>query len=74
MPDDAIRVVGPEAEAVGRALLEAEVPVSGLYVRARDIEDYFVELMGGTGAVRTEPEKGASEAAATTDEKGNVES
>ncbi|NCA32055.1 ABC transporter ATP-binding protein [Adlercreutzia muris] len=74
MPDDAIRVVGPEAEAVGRALLEAEVPVSGLYVRARDIEDYFVELMGGTGAVRTEPEKGASEAAATTDEKGDVES
>lgn len=31
---------------VGRALLEAEVSVSGLYVHARDIEDYFVELHG----------------------------
>lgn len=58
MPDDAIRVVGPDAEAVGRALLEAEVPVSGLYVHARDIEDYFVELMGGTDAVCAESEKG----------------
>lgn len=53
MPDDAIRVTGAvEAEEVGRLLLEAGVPVSGLYVHARDIEDYFVELMGGTGAVR----------------------
>ena len=53
MPDDAIRVTGAvEAEKVGRLLLEAGVPVSGLYVHARDIEDYFVELMGGTGAVR----------------------
>ncbi len=59
MPDDAIRVVGPEAETVGRALLEAEVPVSGLYLHARDREDYFVELMGdGTGAVRGAAGKG----------------
>lgn len=58
MPDDAIRVVGPDAETVGRALLGAEVAVSGLYVHARDIEDYFVELMGGTGTVRAASEKG----------------
>lgn len=58
MPDDAIRVIGPEAEAVGRALLGAEVPVSGLYLHARDREDYFVELMGGTGTVRGAAEKG----------------
>lgn len=58
MPDDAIRVVGPQAETVGRVLLEGEVPVSGLYVHARDREDYFVELMGGAGAVRADSEKG----------------
>lgn len=61
MPDNAIRVVGPDTEAVGRALLGAEVPVSGLYLHARDREDYFVELMGGTGAVRAAAEKGGGD-------------
>ncbi|MEC4295964.1 ABC transporter ATP-binding protein [Adlercreutzia shanghongiae] len=51
MPDDAIRVAGLDAEAVGRVLLTANVPVSGLYVHARDIEDYFVDLMGGAEVV-----------------------
>lgn len=54
MPDNAIRLdADATAEEVGRALLAAEVPVSGLYAHARDIEDYFVELMGGTGSVRS---------------------
>lgn len=52
MPDDAIRLSGPAADEVGRALLAAEVPVSGLYTHARDIEDYFIGLMGGTDPVR----------------------
>lgn len=53
MPDDAIRVGAEvDAEEVGRVLLEAQVPVGGLYAHARDIEDYFVGLMGGTAPVR----------------------
>lgn len=39
-------------EEVGRVLLEAGIPVSGLYTHSRDIEDYFVTLMGGTAPVR----------------------
>lgn len=51
MPDDAIRIEGLAAsDEVGRALLAAEVPVSSLYVHSRDIEDYFVGLMGGAGS------------------------
>ena len=34
-------------------MLAAEVPVSGLYTHARDIEDYFIGLMGGTSLVRS---------------------
>lgn len=52
MPDDAIRLSGVDASEVGRVLLAAEVPVSGLYTHARDIEDYFIGLMGGTDPVR----------------------
>lgn len=52
MPDDAMRLSGVDADEVGRVLLAAEVPVSGLYTHARDIEDYFIELMGGTDPVR----------------------
>ena len=76
MPDDAIRVVRPRGRGeVGRALLAAEVPVSGLYAprpRYRGLlhrDSWAVPARSGT-----EPEKGASEAAATTDEKGSVES
>lgn len=53
MPDDAIRLSGVAAGEVGRVLLAAEVPVSGLYTHARDIEDYFIGLMGGTDPVRS---------------------
>ncbi len=53
MPDDAIRLSGVGADEVGRVLLAAEVPVSGLYTHARDIEDYFIGLMGGTSSVRS---------------------
>lgn len=53
MPNDAIRI-GTDAapEEVGRVLLEADIPVSGLYTHSRDIEDYFVTLMGGTAPIR----------------------
>lgn len=69
MPDDAIRIgadgraeapgsafgtEAPTAEEVGRILLEANVPVSGLCTHSRDIEEYFVALMGGTAPVREE--------------------
>ena len=47
MPDDAIRVAGATADTVGDALLAANVSVRGLYTHTRDIEDYFVDLMGG---------------------------
>lgn len=40
------------AEEIGHVLLAAEVPVSGLYTHSRDIEDYFVTLMGGSAPVR----------------------
>ena len=53
MPDDAIRLSGVDASEVGRVLLAAEMPVSGLYTHARDIEDYFIGLMGGTSLVRS---------------------
>lgn len=50
MADDAIRIgEGPSSGEVGRILLDEDVPVSELFVHARDIEDYFVELMGGRG-------------------------
>lgn len=67
MPDNAIRVEAggkaetltavarteaSTAEEVGRVLLAADVPVSGLYTHSRDIEEYFVALMGGTASVR----------------------
>ena len=40
------------AEEIGRVLLAADVPVSGLYAHSRDIEDYFVTFMGGSAPVR----------------------
>ncbi len=55
MPDDAIRVAGATADTVGDALLAANVSVRGLYTHTRDIEDYFVDLMGGAGPVRGAP-------------------
>lgn len=60
MPDDAIRLSGASADEVGRVLLAAEVSVSGLYAHTRDIEDYFIRLMGGLGSVRGQlAERGA---------------
>lgn len=55
MPDDAIRVAGATADTVGDTLLAANVSVWGLYTHTRDIEDYFVDLMGGAGPVRGAP-------------------
>ena len=47
-------VTGKEAhERAEEVLAAAEVPVSGLYTHARDIEDYFIGLMGGTSSVRS---------------------
>lgn len=68
MPDDAIRITGADADAVGAALLAAQVPVRALYTHARDIEDYFVELMGGNAPARTAAHGG--EAAPAVGPKG----
>lgn len=52
MPDGAIRVFGtagadaPDAGAVGAALNEAGIAVHGLYAHRRDLEEFFVEMMG----------------------------
>ena len=50
LPDDAIRLAGaPGPDEVGRVLLAAGIPVSGLLTHARDIEELFVGLMGDEG-------------------------
>ncbi|WP_165248768.1 ABC transporter ATP-binding protein [Adlercreutzia sp. ZJ141] len=47
MEDDAIRAEGEvSAEDAGRALSEAGIPVTELFVHERDIEELFVGLMG----------------------------
>ncbi len=63
MPDDSIRLLDPVgSEEVGRLLLEANVPVSGLFVHACDIEDFFIGLMGGEAPVRVERDEMTMEA------------
>ncbi len=48
MEDDAIRAEGEvSAEDAGRALAEAGIPITELFVHERDIEELFVGLMGG---------------------------
>ncbi len=48
MEDDAIRAEGEvSAEDAGRALAEASIPITELFVHERDIEELFVGLMGG---------------------------
>ena len=37
---------GADAGAVGAALNEAGIAVSGLYAHKRDLEEFFVEMMG----------------------------
>lgn len=44
--DDSIRVEGLSSDEAGRILAHAGVPVSAMFRHSRDIEDYFVELMG----------------------------
>ena len=47
MPDGAIRVFGgADAGAVGAALNEQGIAVRGLYAHRRDLEVFFVEMMG----------------------------
>ncbi len=47
MPDGAIRVFGgADAGAVGAALNEQGIAVRGLYAHRRDLEEFFVEMMG----------------------------
>lgn len=47
MEDDAIRVQGIDTETAGRALAAAGVVVTELSVHENDIEDLFIDLMGG---------------------------
>ena len=47
LPDGSLRVFGgADAGAVGAALNEAGIAVSGLYAHKRDLEEFFVEMMG----------------------------
>ncbi len=47
MPDGAIRIFGgADAGAVGAALNEQGIAVRGLYAHRRDLEEFFVEMMG----------------------------
>lgn len=47
MPDASIRVFGAaDAGAVGATLNEQGIAVQGLYAHKRDLEEFFVEMMG----------------------------
>lgn len=47
MPDGAIRLFGgADAGAVGAALNEEGIAIRGLYAHRRDLEEFFVEMMG----------------------------
>ena len=47
MPDASLRAFGgADAAAVGAALAEQGIAVSGLYAHKRDLEEFFVEMMG----------------------------
>ena len=47
LPDGAIRIRGgADAGAVGAALNERGVAIRGLYAHRRDLEEFFVEMMG----------------------------
>ena len=47
MPDGALRVFGgADAGAVGAVLNEQGIAVRGLYAHRRDLEEFFVEMMG----------------------------
>ena len=47
MPDASLRAFGgADAAAVGVALAEQGIAVSGLYAHKRDLEEFFVEMMG----------------------------
>lgn len=46
-PDASLRVFGgADAAAVGATLVEQGIAVSGLYAHKRDLEEFFVEMMG----------------------------
>ncbi|HBT95343.1 MAG TPA: ABC transporter [Coriobacteriia bacterium] len=48
MPDGALRISGAaDAGLIGAALAEAGIAVTSLYTHRRDLEDFFVEMMGG---------------------------
>ena len=48
MPDNALHVSGGVVpQEAGRALAQKGIVVEELYVHERDIEEYFVALMGG---------------------------
>ena len=47
MPDASIRVFGPvDAAQVGATLNEHDIAVRGLYTHKRDLEEFFVDMMG----------------------------
>lgn len=64
MADDAIRAEGGvSAEDAGRALAEAGIPVTELFVHERDIEELFVDLMGADPSIPAPDDAAWSQAA-----------
>lgn len=48
MPDNSIRIFGvTDAAAIGGVLNDAGIAIQGLYAHRRDLEEFFVGLMGG---------------------------
>ena len=61
MEDNTIRIAGDvDAEDISKILAHEGIPISALYRHARDIEDFFVELMGDSAASPNTLLKGAS--------------
>lgn len=61
MPDGVIRIDGDsDAAAIGALMMERGVSISDMHVVARDIEDYFVGLMGATSGANAGARKGES--------------
>ena len=56
MPDDSVHITGDvEAAEVGRVLVEEGIVIKELHRTEGDVEDFFVQLMGGDDSKQTVP-------------------
>lgn len=61
LPDGVIRIDGdPDASAIGALLMEKGISVSDMHTVARDVEEFFVDLMRGKTAIDSTYCKGES--------------